>query len=46
MFIDVKLNVQTIVLLGMIGGLCCLVNKKNQVIDKLTKENEELKKEK
>lgn len=46
MFIDVKFNVQTIVLLGVIGCLCHAINKKDTVIANLTKENEELKKEK
>lgn len=43
MFIEIKLNVGTIVLLGVIGGLYLAINKKNAKINKLTKENEELK---
>lgn len=43
MYIDVKLNVQTMVLFGIIGGLVCVINKKDKQIAQLTKENEELK---
>lgn len=45
MNIDIKLNVQTIVLIGVIGCLASALSKKNQKIEKLVAENEELKKE-
>ena len=46
MIIDVKLNVQTIVLIGVIVCLSSALSKKNQKIEELVAENEELKKEK
>ena len=42
MIIDIKLNVQTIVLVGVIGGLGVVLNKKSAKIAALKKENEEL----
>ena len=45
MIIDIKLNVQTIVLIGVIACLGSALSKKSQKIEKLVAENEELKKE-
>lgn len=42
MHVDIKLNIQNIVLLGIIGGLVHVINKKNMIITKLEKENIEL----
>ena len=42
MYVDIKLNIQSIVLLGIIGGLVHVINKKNMTISRLEKENIEL----
>lgn len=42
MVIDLKFNVGTVLLLGVIGGLCAVINKKSSKIAQLSKENEEL----
>lgn len=43
MYIDIKLNVQTMLLLGVICGMVQVVKRKDQKIATLTKELEELK---
>ena len=42
MYVDIKLNIKCIVLLGIIGGLVHVINNKNMTISRLEKENIDL----